>query len=161
MKADFVPQDGIMVDQKGARAPEGTFATNVNRANLNPGMKCLFIILMSLMIASCDRSSTPLANDGASPTATSAKGAAISASPNPVLSGGNVGATTISWKTGNDHVGEVDVSENGGPEHLFATGAAGSKRAPWIQVRKSYEFRLYAKPAHDKVLAKVQVSHSK
>lgn len=70
--------------------------------------------------------------------------ASLIAFPLQVPVGGIMGATEITWSTGDDCVGEVYVSVNGGPEMLFATGPQNSKEAPWILADQSYEFRLYA-----------------
>ena len=50
--------------------------------------------------------------------------------------------TTISWNTAAGP-GQVWASNNGGPESLFAQGAAGSQDASFI-VSGSYTFKLYA-----------------
>ena len=39
---------------------------------------------------------------------------------------------------------EVWVSQDGGPEQLFARGANGSQEAPWIARGSTYKVRLYA-----------------
>jgi hypothetical protein len=67
------------------------------------------------------------------------------ADPNPVTSTAGVGRTTIVWTTGREPAGPVYVSENGGPEILFAGESRyGSQEAAWIGVGKTYEFRMYS-----------------
>lgn len=69
----------------------------------------------------------------------------IVATPNPVSSAHGRGRTTIVWDTGNEPPGQVFVSEDGGPEILFAGSSRyGSQEAGWIGKGKSYEFRLYS-----------------
>jgi hypothetical protein len=78
--------------------------------------------------------------------------------PNPVPPGqDNVGTTTVSWSTGRPSGGEVWVSEDGGPERLFASRVEGSQAAPWIRAGATYEFRLYAGSDRATRLATVQV----
>jgi hypothetical protein len=82
----------------------------------------------------------------------------IVANPNPVSSAQDRGRTTISWDTGNQPPGQVFVSEDGGPEILFAgTSRYGSQEALWIGAGKSYEFRLYAGEDRSRRLASVVV----
>jgi len=82
----------------------------------------------------------------------------ISASPNPVPLDSTT--TTISWDTGDDTVGEVYVSHNGGPEKRFAGNLEkGSQVAKWIR-KGEYEFRLYAGKEHKTLLAAVKVTRS-
>jgi hypothetical protein len=82
----------------------------------------------------------------------------IVANPNPVSSAQDRGRTTISWDTGNEPPGQVFVSEDGGPEILFAgTSQYGSQEALWIGAGKSYEFRLYAGEGRTRRLASVVV----
>jgi len=85
--------------------------------------------------------------------------ASITANPNPVPPGGNLGTTTIPWDTGSDKAGEIYVSENGGPEKRFAAGAGGSHDVKGIQTGKRYDFRLYEGSTHNKGLANVLVTH--
>lgn len=88
--------------------------------------------------------------------------AAITASPNPVPSGTSTARTTITWTTGDRVQGQVYlyVPEKGGPEQLFAQGAAGSQDAPWIGEGGTYEFRLYAGLDRQTRLGTVQVRMS-
>ena len=117
------------------------------------------ILLPLFFFAACGPSKSPEANaSAASPAAASAT---ITASPNPVTTGAGPGTTTITWNTGDGAEGQVYVSEDGGPERLFADGSTGSAPAPWIQAGKTFEFRLYAGTEHAKVLAKTQVTGRK
>jgi hypothetical protein len=69
----------------------------------------------------------------------------LSAAPNPVPADDQeLGATTISWATDGPPGGDVYVSEDGGPERLFASGTSGSEPAGWICRGVKYEFYLYA-----------------
>jgi hypothetical protein len=117
------------------------------------------ILLPLFFFAACGPSKNPEANTSAAGPAASA--ATITASPNPVTTAEGPGTTTVTWNTGDGTTGEVYVSEDGGPEKLFTTGATGSAPAPWIQAPKTFEFRLYAGTGHAKVLAKTQVTAHK
>jgi hypothetical protein len=83
--------------------------------------------------------------------------ATIAADPNPVPAGAGLGRTRISWTTLAGDDAEVCVSQDGGPERLFARGAAGSIEAGWILTGSSYEFRLYSRDASRRLLAKTIV----
>jgi hypothetical protein len=84
---------------------------------------------------------------------------ALVAEPNPVPPSVGVGRTTIVWTTGKEPPGPVYVSENGGPEILFAGESRyGSQEAPWINVGKTYEFRLYSGADRKRQLATVMVT---
>ena len=117
------------------------------------------ILLPLFFFAACGPSKSPEANASAASPAAAA--ATITASPNPVTTGEGPGTTTITWNTGDSTTGQVYVSEDGGPEKLFAEGPTGSAPAPWIQAGKTFEFRLYAGTEHAKVLAKIQVTGRK
>jgi hypothetical protein len=81
------------------------------------------------------------------------------AEPNPVPPAIGVGRTTIRWSTGKEPPGPVYMSENGGPEILFAGESRyGSQDAPWINVGKTYEFRLYSGPDRRRQLSTVVVT---
>ena len=83
----------------------------------------------------------------------------ISAEPNPVPAGPGLGRTKISWATLTGAEAEVYVSQDGGPERLFATGGSGSREAGWITTGSSYEFRLYSRDgAERRLLAKTVVT---
>lgn len=70
--------------------------------------------------------------------------ASLTATPNPVPHGAELGTTTITWSTGDHLSGQIYVSVDGGSEQLFARGSRGSQEAPWINAGNTYEFRLYA-----------------
>ena len=81
------------------------------------------------------------------------------ATPNPVTPTAGVGRTTIVWTTGKEPAGSVYVSENGGPEILFAGQSRyGSQEATWIGVGKTYEFRMYSGSNRQRRLASVVVT---
>lgn len=83
----------------------------------------------------------------------------LMAAPNPVPAGPGLGETTLSWGGWDGAEAELFVSEAGGPERLFASGAQGTARAPWIQTGPTYVFRLYG-PGR-RPLAAVQVTREK
>jgi hypothetical protein len=109
--------------------------------------------------AGCNPSKNPEVN--ALPATPAASAATITASPNPVPAGEGLGTTTITWNTGDGRNGQVYVSIDGEPEVSFSGGPSGSGAAPWIQVGKTYEFRLYAGTEHATVLTKTEVTRSK
>jgi len=117
------------------------------------------ILLPLFFFAACGPSKSPEANTSVASPAASA--ATITASPNPVTIGEGPGTTTITWNTGDGTTGQVYVSEDGAPEHLFATAPTGSAPAPWIAAGKTFEFNLYAGTEHAKALAKTQVTGRK
>jgi hypothetical protein len=84
--------------------------------------------------------------------------AKIAADPNPVPVSSGLGRTKISWATLSGGDGEVYVSQDGGPEQLFARGPSGSVEVSWIAPGKSYEFRLYSRDAARRLLAKTTVT---
>ncbi len=86
--------------------------------------------------------------------------ARIDAQPNPVPGGSGLGTTRIAWSTGDGSQGQVYVSQDGGPEHLFDAGTDGSKDAPWIQAGPTYEFRLYSGSDHKTQLGSVTVTRA-
>jgi hypothetical protein len=119
-------------------------------------VQTIAVILPLFFLAACNPSKAPEATaPSASP---GASGATITASPNPVSTGGRNGTTTVTWNTGDGTEGQVFVSVDGGPEGKFATGSSGSAPAGWIQAGKMFEFRLYAGTEHAKVLSKTQVT---
>jgi hypothetical protein len=83
--------------------------------------------------------------------------ATIAAAPNPVPAGPGLGRTKISWATLAEDDAEVFVSQDGGPEQLFARGPTGSIEASWIAPGSSYEFRLYSRDGSRRLLAKTVV----
>jgi hypothetical protein len=119
-------------------------------------IRTIAVLLPLFVLAACNPSKAPEAN---APTASpGASTATITASPNPVHTGGRNGTTTITWNTANGTAGQIYVSVDGSPEGMFAAGSQGSTPAPWIQAGKTFEFRLYAGTEHATVLAKTQVT---
>jgi hypothetical protein len=80
------------------------------------------------------------------------------ATPNPIPAGNRFGRTTVRWSTGDDSVGQVYVSEDGGPEGLFAQGAHGSQVAGWISDEPVYTFRLYSGAEPRRLLKAITVT---
>ena len=80
----------------------------------------------------------------------------LSASPNPVPAGKELGKTTVSWNTSDGTIGNVYVSIDEGKESLFAGSRRGTAVADWIQTGSTYEFRLYNSD-HTELLASVVV----
>lgn len=81
----------------------------------------------------------------------------LSASPNPVPAGKDLGKTTVSWDTTDGSIGKVYVSKDGGEESLFTDSRRGTAVADWIQRGSTYEFRLYDSD-HTELLASVTVT---
>jgi len=80
----------------------------------------------------------------------------ITAKPERVtLSDGN-GSTEIEWDIGNESMGFVFVTEDGGKPVLFANSSRGKEVAPWIR-KHSYIFELYGDDQRQTLLAKVTV----
>lgn len=89
--------------------------------------------------------------------------ASIMAHPNPVPEGTAAGSTTITWSVRYASSSEVYVSEDGGPERLFAQNLGvqdGSAEATWINAGRIYEFRLYEGTARVRLLAIVRVTRA-
>jgi hypothetical protein len=88
--------------------------------------------------------------------------ASLTALPNPVLFGADqqdqVGTSTISWSTGTSALGQLYVSQDGGPDKLFVEGSDGSAKANWIRPGSRYEFHVYAGREHSQQLASVTVT---
>jgi hypothetical protein len=82
---------------------------------------------------------------------------AITANPGHVTVAGGAGSTEISWDTGNGSTGFVFVTTSQGKPVLFATGAKGSRVAPWIRPG-TYAFELYGDDQRRTLLAAVTVS---
>jgi hypothetical protein len=82
---------------------------------------------------------------------------AITANPGHVTVAGGNGSTEISWDTGNESMGFVFVTTSQGKPVLFATGAKGSRVAPWIRPG-TYAFELYGDDQRRTLLAAVTVS---
>lgn len=115
------------------------------------------VFLTALLLTACPAlsqipASTPQESQSPSPPL-----ANITATPNPVPAGLGAGTTKISWRTGDNTVGQVYMSENGGPERLFARGTDGSTEAPWIGNGSTYVFRLYSTGEPRRLLASVEV----
>jgi len=84
----------------------------------------------------------------------------LSACPNPIPAGEGLSTTNISWDTGDESVGKLYVSKDGGQESLVATGRQGSVVANWIATDSSYEFCLYNSD-HTKLLDKVVITKAR
>ncbi|MDG2050905.1 MAG: hypothetical protein P8M78_12150 [Myxococcota bacterium] len=68
----------------------------------------------------------------------------LTATPNPVPAGANLGKTTISWSIAGDDQGRISVSHDGNEEVLFSeVSTPGTKEADWIEQGSTYVFRLY------------------
>jgi hypothetical protein len=81
----------------------------------------------------------------------------VTANPARVTVAGAAGSTEISWDTGNGSMGFVFVTTSEGKPVLFATGAKGSRVAPWIRPG-TYAFELYGDDQRRTLLAGVTVS---
>ena len=81
----------------------------------------------------------------------------ITATPNPVVAKGRLGATTISWSTGTGEVGQVFVACDGSEEKLVAEKATGTQLIPWIKPGSTYRFSLYEGTDQTTLLASVEV----
>jgi hypothetical protein len=95
---------------------------------------------------------------GCTATRSAQTGGSISAAPNPVAAGDQPATTTVHWTTSDGSIGEVYVSQDGGPERLFGQATQGSQDAPWITNGHTYEFRLYAGTTHSTQLGAVTVT---
>lgn len=82
---------------------------------------------------------------------------AITANQGHVTVASGAGSTEISWDTGNGSTGFVFVTTSEGKPVLFATGAKGSRVAPWIRPG-TYAFELYGDDQRRTLLAAVTVS---
>ncbi|MEM9773001.1 MAG: sulfotransferase domain-containing protein [Chloroflexota bacterium] len=67
----------------------------------------------------------------------------IKASPNPVLSGPDLGKTELVWSSGSDNEGEIYVFTEEEGEKLLAKGSEGHLELDWIKTGILYEIRLY------------------
>jgi hypothetical protein len=81
----------------------------------------------------------------------------ITATPDHVAVTDRPGSTEIQWDTGNGSVGFVFVTASDRKPVLFATGAKGSRVAPWIRAG-NYAFELYGDDQRRTLLAAVTVS---
>ena len=70
------------------------------------------------------------------------------------------GTTTITWSTDGPEGGQVYVTEDGGPEVLFAGGTQASARASWICRGAVYEFHLYEGPGRTNLEGTVTVTRA-
>ena len=86
---------------------------------------------------------------------TSAK---LSASPNPVPYGNDLGKSTISWFCHGAPDAAVYVSRNGAEEVLFAKRPHGSQELSKIQTEATYEFALYDACDRKNRLAQISVT---
>ena len=84
----------------------------------------------------------------------------LTAEPNPVPDGPGLGKTTIAWDVANNPSGEVQVSENGGPWRLMASGARGATAIDWIKADSTYVFRLVGNDP-DTALASLRVTRKR
>jgi len=82
----------------------------------------------------------------------------IAADPNPVPPGPGGGRTKISWAILAGADAEVYLSQDGGPEKLFARGPSGTVEVSWIVQGSNYEFRLYSADGSRRLLAKTVVT---
>lgn len=116
----------------------------------------LFLLLMPVQFAplAFAQPSTETLQDSPSTRDTFAQ---ITARPNPVEARQGTGTTKVSWHTGDNTVGQVYVSENGGPEKLFASAPDGSSEVSWISKDSTYVFRLYSTGDSKRLLAAVEV----
>jgi hypothetical protein len=111
-----------------------------------------------VLILACGPSQ--LAQPSAATPANQASGPTLDAQPNPVSAGSDLGTTTVTWGSGDGSNAEVYVSENGGPETLFAAGPSGSQDANWIRAGSTYDFRLYAAADRKTLLRSVKVTRA-
>lgn len=83
----------------------------------------------------------------------------ISASPNPVPSGKDIGTTKVSW-TGDGSFREVYVSVDNAAENRCwgSADATGSFDFPYINAGAVYEFRLYRGSDHKELLGSIKVT---
>ena len=134
--------DLILVLNHGELVEQGTHEELLRHGGL---YKQLYEAQIGRAQAKADLAATPLLK--ANPTVVPAKD-------------DRPGTTTIVWSTRDDSMGEVYVSEDGGPDELFAAGAEGSQEVPWIWPNKTYEFRLYAGTEHTALLDTIEVMGS-
>ena len=144
----------------GYRCPTANkYVTEAQSTVIGTSLLCIMLLLAGC--TSPQPLSTPSSNTASTSPNTSGQ-PSITASPNPVPSGPGSGQTTIIWNTGGGSTGQVYLSENAGPEILFAgESAQGAQDAPWISAGKVYEFRLYAGTEHKQLLSSARVERSK
>lgn len=81
----------------------------------------------------------------------------ITANPEHLTVRNGGGSSEIQWDTRNGSMGFVFVTASDGKPALFATGAKGSRAAPWIRAG-NYLFELYSDDQRQTLLAAVTVS---
>lgn len=82
--------------------------------------------------------------------------ATVSASPSTLtLAPGAVGTTSVTWSSSS--VVDVRVSRDAAPSTLFASGASGTQRAPWIEGGHTYLFSVHSRGSTVQPLASVTV----
>jgi hypothetical protein len=124
-------------------------------------VRCLlFVLAGGFAFVSCDQPAQAPRGAGAPDAVSSppAKGAWITAIPNPIPGGIGQGKTTIKWHSGGS-TGAVYVGGNA--EALFANAPDGSQDAPWIDLSSTTEFLLYTGEDRKTLLARVSVTGSK
>jgi hypothetical protein len=100
----------------------------------------------------------------AAPTSTTtprkpAAAADLQVEPNPVPADDQeLGTAIVTWNVSGG--GAIYVSQDDGPEQLFASGARGTEPADWICRGSTYEFRLYSGSAHADALKTVTVTRA-
>jgi hypothetical protein len=109
------------------------------------------IVFSALIVAGCSSEKDAMNVD---------TGASISADPNPVPPGEELGSTTVTWETGDGKFAQVYVSPNGKEEKFWKGGAKGSAEYKYITGGK-FEFTLYAGKEHQTKLASVVVLRTK
>ena len=101
------------------------------------------VMCLAVLIGTLRTLGATVQQSGADTDAGKSSGApAITANPGHVTVAGRTGSTEISWDTGNGSMGFVFVTTSEGKPALFATGAKGSRVAPWIRPG-TYAFELY------------------
>jgi hypothetical protein len=155
VRADF---DLTQVDRR--IRIEDTFATACAVLGIDAGEDCEGKAVLEIL-------ESIRGNPVSAPSAAEAAEAAaeipqISASPNPVPAGTDVGKTTITWIAGTEKRGEVYLVARDGTEKLFAGLARrGQQEASFISADRVFEFRLYEGTEHAKLLASVKVTREK
>jgi hypothetical protein len=115
-------------------------------ATATPCVAALCLMLAGLFVIGCGRPSPDSTAPPAPANDATVVGVVLRADPNPVPGGTETGKTTITWQTGSETVAEI-YYVSGKDETLFASGARGSKEAPFIRPG-SNEFRLYNQGQH-------------
>jgi hypothetical protein len=116
------------------------------------------VMCLAVFVGTLHTLGAAVQQSGADTDAGKSSGApAITANPGHVTVAGGTGSTEISWDTGNGSMGFVFVTTSEGKPVLFATGAKGSRVAPWIRPG-TYAFELYGDDQRRTLLAAVTVS---